>query len=162
MITSICWNCFSWEAFAAFVTGILAISSAVYVGIRQLSIKEQELRLSLLRERRDLIAQFREISGKWWANAKLEDSDISELRKLVFDIELYFSGETYAKSYELLRNNLFQNMHRSNARMYFDDDMQDEAKASVRAGSEVRDSIVKELPILIELLVNQAKVGDKF
>lgn len=50
----ICWSCFTWDAFATLLTGVLAVAGAVWVGLRQTKILDRQTRLADLTFKSDL------------------------------------------------------------------------------------------------------------
>jgi len=155
------WQAFSWEAFASILTGIAAVSGAVYIGHRQMKIKEQELRLSLLEERRNLIKKFRTLASAWLQKAKLTDEEVEELKRLLFDIRLYFDNETYDKAYMFFDDSLFQNMEDRHAKMYRESGEIDKAHKSIKSSSEHVEAILKSVFETLKILEQKTRVGDK-
>lgn len=148
-----------WQALTIFLTGIAAVMSAKAVAERQIELRRDEVRLSLLAERREVLSRFRALSGEWWTNARLREEKVRELLLLVRDIELLFDRRTHEAADTIFKDTIFQNMFSRHAGELSGKGMVEERLEAVTNENEKLKRISEKLPELERLLVNATQVG---
>ena len=148
------------EAIATLVAGIAAVVSAVWVARRQQRIKEQELRLSLLHERREVIRKFREFQSKIDGVRDLTDETVSHFWHTVQEVRLYFDPPT-AESVEGVFEEAWQLIAATvSIRLYREDEMHNEVRAELEKRHAALRNLHEKFPVAIKLMVEKTRVPD--
>lgn len=148
------------EATATLIAGLAAVVSAVWVARRQQKIKEQELRLSLLHERRDVIRKFRAFQTKVDSVADLSNEMVSNFWETVQEVRLYFDPAT-ASSVEEVFEEAWQLIGATaSARLYRQDEMHDEARIEIEKRRTALKNLHRKFPIAIKLMVEKTRVPE--
>lgn len=148
------------EAAATLLAGSAAVVSAVWVARKQQKIKEQELRLSLLHERRDLIRQFREFQTKIDGVRDLSDEMVSLFWSIVQEVRLYFDPAT-AKSVELVFEDAWQLIAATaSIKLYREDEMHEEVRSELKKRHKALRNLHENFPVAIRLMVEKTRVPE--
>ncbi|HWV61337.1 MAG TPA: hypothetical protein VN034_11815 [Sphingopyxis sp.] len=154
------WVTLDWDAIATASAGILAVGSALFVARKQQRIKEQELRLSLLQERRQLVGRFRKFQASMMRLRNLDDEAVSDFWLLVQEVQLYFDPAT-ARSVEDVFDEVWNYIGTAvSIRIYRDDEMHEEARAEVDKRFELLKSLNRKFPVAIKLMVEKTRVPE--
>ena len=147
-----------WGALATLASGLMAVGAALVVARRQQRIKEQELRLTLLSERRALIQKFRDLMSCLTVQEQRDSSVVRELDIALSDIGLIFDDNTVTQAIVTAnqafravaawrRSDHFQRAHRT----------QEAADAFAEYESAMK-NVTDELPRVIKLMEAKARV----
>ncbi len=153
------WTAFSWEAFATLVTGLAAVGAAWRVGSRQMaileqqnSLKEQELRISLLQQRLEVYDAVKAFLDAVCSSSKLPAPDVVlEFKKARTNARFLFSEEI---------NDLLKNISTKSMQLDF---FTQKNRNPAYWGSQVTESEAKQaLEITAWLLDTLQKLHEKF
>ncbi|KTE75196.1 hypothetical protein ATE59_14105 [Sphingopyxis sp. A083] len=154
------WRSVNAESVATLLAGFGAIISATLVARRQQKIKEQELRLSLLNERRLIIREFRGYQESTGSVGGLDDEIIRNFFAKVQDVKLYFDPVT-AKSVEDVFAEAWNLVGATaSARIYRDEAMHDQAREELRKRQDALSVLLEKFPVAIRLMVEKTRVPD--
>ena len=166
----------SWEALATLVTGAAAVTGAVIVGKRQVSLQKTqteliqlqadserefrttEIKLNLLNRRADLIALIREVNQTFIQNAKLEQEDLSKLISAMNEAQLIFPKQFYGTLQNVLVNAI-----RSQSKFWLSESRhkqgkETEARNAMDEAFAMEEKVFDELPSVLESLIEHAAV----
>jgi ferredoxin-fold anticodon binding domain-containing protein len=149
-----------WGALATFTSGLMAVGAALVVARRQQRIKEQELRLTLLNERRLLIQKFRDLMSRVVFENPQGSSIVRDLDYALNDISLLFDDKTTAQAISIAdnalkavaawkRSDLFQRAQRT-----------EEAADAFHEYSDALEKVTGELPNVIKLMEAKTRVPE--
>ncbi|WP_156502094.1 hypothetical protein [Erythrobacter sp. HI0063] len=150
-----------WQALAILLSGLAAVSGAVWIADRQNRLRHDEVRIALFDRRRETLRLFDTLSGEWWRGARLPEEKEAALRELVRDIELLYGEVVQQQAKRLFEDTVFQNMFAQHARLY-GDEKDDKWLEAIERGQDRLEAIANRLPALRELLVNATQVGRTF
>lgn len=149
-----------WDAIATAFAGTLAVGSALFVARKQQRIKEQELRLSLLHERRLLIGRFRKFHTSTINLRNLDDEMVKDFWSLVQEVQLYFDPST-ARAVEEVFDEVWNYIATAvSIQLYRDDEMHDEARGEVDKRFALLKSLNEKFPLAIKLMVEKTRVPE--
>jgi hypothetical protein len=144
------------------MTGLAAVSGAVWVAKRQDQSRRDEVRVALFDRRQKTLELFSGLSGEWWQNARLPEDRQNELRRLVSDIELLFDEPVHIEAEQLFTDTIFQNMFERHAQMFLETGQEEKWNSMLEAGEQRFKEIADRLPRLREILVSSTRVGTVF
>lgn len=153
-------NSFNADALATLLAGFGAIISATWVARRQQKIKEQELRLSLLNERRLMIQKFRQYQSTIIGSGNLTDEVIKNFFLMVQDVKLYFDPHTAQAVEEVFEEAWKLVGATASARMYREEEMHDEVRDEIGKRHEALSVLLDKFPVAIRLMIEKARVPD--
>jgi hypothetical protein len=167
------WTEFSWEAFAALVTGIAAVGGAIYIGKRQTKIaerqteilnrqtllSEQELRIQLLEKRAACVAAMRELVGEWNRRSRLSKEDINKFRRLSWDAQLLYPPEIAKKIDQAFSGTFWSKHYGEQANNLAKAGQSDRAMKHLEMSFEEEDKAMEVMPDLINDLVEHTRVA---
>ncbi len=136
------------------------MGSALVVARKQQRIKEQELRLSLLQERRLLIGRFRAFQTSFMTLSSLEERSVSDFWALVQEVQLYFDPDT-ARAVEDVFDEVWNYIAAAvSIRSYREEEMHEEARGAVDKRYELLKNLNKKFPVAIKLMVEKTRVPE--
>jgi len=148
------------EAIATFIAGSAAVVSAVWVARRQQKIKEQELRLSLLHERREVIRKFREFQNKIDGVADLDSEMVGRFWDTVQEVRLYFDPSTATSVEEVFEEAWQLIAATASAKLYREDEMHEEVRVEIQKRYAALRGLHEKFPIAIKMMVEKTRVPE--
>ena len=149
-----------WGAIATLASGIMAVGAALFVARKQQRIKEQELRLSLLNERRLLIQRMRDFSSRLYTAGSLDEPVVREFYQSVRDCRLFFDPHTAQEIESCFDYAWSLVAAKVSVRAYSEEGMHDERREEVvKLNSALRD-LTTNLPKAIALMEEKTRVPE--
>jgi hypothetical protein len=161
------WSQFNWQSFATLVAGLAAACGAVWIGLRQTRILDQQrllaetnLRIQLLEKRSVCIEQMRDVVAEWYRDARLSPESMTKFQRAYQQAELLFSKATLAEM-ETALSGLFWTEHwQRRSRYYYERGKDLEATDKLEKSFEEDDKVFKIMPKLLEILTDESRVSD--
>ena len=139
----------------------MAIGAALYVARRQQRIKEQELRLSLLSERRKLIRQMRLLPTRMIGLSSLDDPVVTELYDAVRDIRLLFDDATVSSVERIFDDAWTAVAKRIEMAAYREAGQPDKVQAAMDQYHTQLGLVLTRLPEAVKLIEAKARVPEQ-
>ena len=163
------WDQISWEAFASFFTGVLAVSGAIFIGRKQTKIQESQVRLletqiriSLFEERKQCFENMRRVHSNWMQNGMLTAEEWIEFRDVFLQSELIFT-KALATDIEVTMTSAFwQRRHLARSNELYERGQEEESQSYISKSFEEDDKVFKAMPRLLAKMKSEARVTDWF
>lgn len=169
---TIYWSAFSWEAFAALATGIMAVIAATYIGKRQLILQENQLeilsrqtrltendlKIQLLEKRTECVIAMREIVNSWARDARLDDDQISQFLQLLRKAELLFPKNLTDKIDDAVMAAMATELFARRSQRCLDEGDEPTSQEFLEKSFEHEDKLFKIMPDLLREIVSQSRI----
>jgi hypothetical protein len=175
---SICWSCFDWDAFSTLITGLAAVSAALFVGLKQskisgelknlqaqqvkddLKLRKQTLRLELLERRSDSIQKMREISNTFLIEGSISREQWFELRTVLHQAQLLYPDNIVVDIEKALTASMKSQHYAQRAENYFQKQKDDEGQKQLTKQFEADDELFSVMPNLLDRMIAESRVFD--
>ena len=161
------WHQLSWEAFATFSTGILAVGGAIFIGLKQtklqhaqMQILETQVRIALFEERKACVDIMRRVYSQWMQNSTLSDEEWTEFRDVFQKSELLFSKSLSVEIEETITSTFWQRRHLARSHDLHQRGNEEDSIVYMRKSFEEDDKVFKLMPRLLEKMKHEARVSD--
>jgi len=172
------WHAITWDAVATFVTGLLAVGAAWWVGLRQtdlmrqlqgeaaiqnkasLFLQQQSLRSELLGRRAKCIEQIRPFWAEYAINAQLSKESISLLKPVLWDAQLLFSAEISNRLGDVIHSHMLANHRRETAEYYQNLGNSETATQWREKQFESDDAVYKAIWTLLEDMIAETRLAE--